>query len=81
MSFCECRSGRRRDGLSLSLSLSLSRTRALRTNSKDTGYERVSATRQNFDRQLAMLKAEGCGRVFKEKVVGPGGRQASSRRL
>jgi len=34
------------------------------------GYARVSATHQNLDRQLAMLKAEGCGRIFKEKLSG-----------
>src|SRR5215468_8161913 len=37
------------------------------------GYARVSAIHQNLDRQLAMLKAEGCGRVFKEKLSGPEG--------
>jgi DNA invertase Pin-like site-specific DNA recombinase len=30
------------------------------------GYARVSAPHQNLDRQLAMLKAEGCKRVFRE---------------
>jgi DNA invertase Pin-like site-specific DNA recombinase len=34
------------------------------------GYARVSATHQNLDRQLAMLKAEGCKRVFREKQSG-----------
>src|SRR6476660_8694794 len=34
------------------------------------GYARVSATHQNLDRQLAMLKAAGCKRVFKEKQSG-----------
>src|SRR5215468_1496241 len=34
------------------------------------GYARVSATHQNLDRQLAMLKAEGCERIFKEKLSG-----------
>lgn len=34
------------------------------------GYARVSATHQNLDRQLAMLKAAGCKRVFKEKKSG-----------
>jgi len=34
------------------------------------GYARVSATHQNLDRQLSMLKAEGCGRIFKEKLSG-----------
>jgi DNA invertase Pin-like site-specific DNA recombinase len=34
------------------------------------GYARVSAIHQNLDRQLAMLKAEGCGRIFKEKLSG-----------
>jgi len=34
------------------------------------GYARVSATHQNLDRQLAMLKAEGCARIFKEKLSG-----------
>jgi DNA invertase Pin-like site-specific DNA recombinase len=34
------------------------------------GYARVSATHQNLDRQLAVLKAEGCNRVFREKLSG-----------
>src|SRR5215468_12452051 len=34
------------------------------------GYTRVSAAHQNLDRQLAILKAEGCGRIFKEKLSG-----------
>ena len=34
------------------------------------GYARVSATHQNLDRQLALLKAEGCNRVFREKLSG-----------
>ena len=34
------------------------------------GYARVSATHQNLDRQLALLKAEGCKRVFREKLSG-----------
>jgi DNA invertase Pin-like site-specific DNA recombinase len=34
------------------------------------GYTRVSATHQNLDRQLAMLKAAGCKRVFREKQSG-----------
>jgi Resolvase, N terminal domain len=34
------------------------------------GYACVSATHQNLDRQLAMLKAEGCGRIFKRKLSG-----------
>lgn len=34
------------------------------------GYARVSATHQNLDRQLAMLKAAGCNRVFREKQSG-----------
>jgi DNA invertase Pin-like site-specific DNA recombinase len=34
------------------------------------GYARVSATHQNLDRQLAMLKAAGCKRVFNEKQSG-----------
>jgi DNA invertase Pin-like site-specific DNA recombinase len=34
------------------------------------GYARVSATHQNLDRQLAMLKAAGCKRVFREKQSG-----------
>jgi DNA invertase Pin-like site-specific DNA recombinase len=34
------------------------------------GYARVSAGHQNLDRQLAMLKAAGCKRVFKEKQSG-----------
>jgi DNA invertase Pin-like site-specific DNA recombinase len=37
------------------------------------GYARVSATHQNLDRQLAMLKAAGCKRVFKEKQSGRDG--------
>jgi hypothetical protein len=34
------------------------------------GYARVSATHQNMDRQLALLKAAGCKRVFREKLSG-----------
>jgi DNA invertase Pin-like site-specific DNA recombinase len=34
------------------------------------GYARVSATHQNLDRQLALLKDEGCERIFKEKISG-----------
>ena len=39
------------------------------------GYARVSANHQNLDRQLAVLKAEGCKRVFKEKESGREGVQ------
>jgi len=34
------------------------------------GYARVSATHQNLDRQIALLKAEGCSRTFREKLSG-----------
>jgi DNA invertase Pin-like site-specific DNA recombinase len=37
------------------------------------GYARVSAAHQNLDRQLAMLRAAGCKRVFKEKQSGRDG--------
>jgi hypothetical protein len=30
----------------------------------------LSVTHQNLDRQLAMLKAEGCRRIFKERLSG-----------
>ena len=40
------------------------------------GYARVSAIHQNLDRQLAVLRAAGCKRVFKEKEFWAGGRQA-----
>ena len=39
------------------------------------GYARVSATRQNLDRQLALLKAADCKRVFRE--IGPRGHEAA----
>ena len=39
------------------------------------GYARVSANHQNLDRQLAVLKAAGCKRVFKEKEFGREGVQ------
>ena len=34
------------------------------------GYARVSAIHQNLDRQLPLLRAAGCKRVFKEKEFG-----------
>jgi DNA invertase Pin-like site-specific DNA recombinase len=34
------------------------------------GYARVSAPHQNLDRQLSLLKAAGCKRVFREKLSG-----------
>ena len=34
------------------------------------GYARVSAIHQNLDRQLALLRAAGCKRLFKEKESG-----------
>jgi len=34
------------------------------------GYARVSASHQNLDRQLALLKAAGCKRLFREKLSG-----------
>ena len=34
------------------------------------GYARVSAIHQNLDRQLALLRAAGCKRLFKEKEFG-----------
>ena len=34
------------------------------------GYARVSAKHQNLDRQLAVLNAAGCKRIFKEKGSG-----------
>jgi DNA invertase Pin-like site-specific DNA recombinase len=37
---------------------------------KRDGYARVSATHQNLDRQLSLLKAAACKRVFREKLSG-----------
>src|SRR5262249_39574657 len=37
------------------------------------GYARVSATHQNLDRQLAMLKTAGCKRGFPAKKFRPAG--------
>src|SRR5262245_22605410 len=34
------------------------------------GYARVSSQDQNLDRQIAALRAEGCGRIFCEKASG-----------
>ena len=34
------------------------------------GYARVSATHQNLDRQLAVLKAARCRKIFREKLSG-----------
>ena len=31
------------------------------------GYARVSAVHQNLDRQLVLLRAAGCKRIFKER--------------
>jgi DNA invertase Pin-like site-specific DNA recombinase len=34
------------------------------------GYARVSTYGQTFDAQLEQLRAEGCSRIFREKVTG-----------
>jgi DNA invertase Pin-like site-specific DNA recombinase len=34
------------------------------------GYVRVSSQDQNLDRQIGALRAEGCGRIFREKASG-----------
>lgn len=34
------------------------------------GYARVSASHQNFDRQIAALRAERCECIFREKASG-----------
>ena len=34
------------------------------------GYARVSTLDQNLDRQIAALRAEGCTKIFREKVSG-----------
>lgn len=34
------------------------------------GYARVSTTDQNLDRQLDNLKAQGCERIYEEKITG-----------
>src|SRR5262245_12455261 len=34
------------------------------------GYARVSSLDQNLDRQIAALRAEGCNKIYREKVSG-----------
>ncbi len=34
------------------------------------GYARVSTTGQNLDAQIEHLQAEGCERIFQEKLTG-----------
>ena len=34
------------------------------------GYARVSTMEQNLDRQLDNLKAQGCERIYEEKITG-----------
>jgi len=34
------------------------------------GYARVSSLDQNLDRQIAVLRAEGCDKIFREKASG-----------
>ena len=34
------------------------------------GYTRVSKTEQNLDRQIDQLQAEGCDKIFKDKITG-----------
>ncbi|MDD4496211.1 MAG: recombinase family protein, partial [Eubacteriales bacterium] len=34
------------------------------------GYTRVSKTEQNLDRQIDQLQAEGCEKIFKDKITG-----------
>jgi DNA invertase Pin-like site-specific DNA recombinase len=38
--------------------------------SRKIGYARVSSLSQNLERQIAALRAEGCDRIYKEKVSG-----------
>jgi DNA invertase Pin-like site-specific DNA recombinase len=43
---------------------------SVRNKMRKIGYARVSTPNQNFDRQIAALRAEACNAIFREKASG-----------